>query len=423
MTYPIPSSRIPQRVALRPSLTSFLPFLSLLFPLLLMLSSPSVVFSQPEDLPKSIEAERKKLEKMKKDQAAYVARVEALKESEGRISTEMDQLDRKVDATQRALRKIQSEEKRLKQHVTATHHSLDQTQEHLVRKQRLFSERLRTMYKRGRLNNLELLVSAENFPDFYRRWKGLSLVAQWDKDQLSEIRQDRVQLQVQTNQLKQSHRAQIELRQRQSTEESRLKRQQTQKKQALEKIKKDVTRFNALAQQQAQDITQSQAAIAHFIEELEKRRQKASGREGGIAQDLPFEDMAKQKGSLKWPIRGELLTRFGRYMDPQLKTWTFNRGIDIQIQEGSEIRAAAPGLVVLSDWYRGYGRFLLLDHGLGYFTLYAHLAETFPELGSFVRAGEPIAITGKAGLNDTPKFHFEILKGKEPLDPLEWLQN
>ncbi|MCK5118322.1 MAG: peptidoglycan DD-metalloendopeptidase family protein, partial [Candidatus Latescibacteria bacterium] len=407
MTHAIPSSRTIQTALLS---------------LLLLLTGSSLLCAQSEDLTETIEAEKKKLERMKKDQEQYVGRVEALKKKGGRISTEMDQLDRKVHTTQRALRKIRTEEKRLKKNVSSTHQSLDETQKNLVQRRHLFSKRLRTMYKRGRLNALELLVSAQNFPDFYKRWKGLTLVAQWDRNQLAQIRKDSAQLLGQKDRLEQSHRAQLELRQRKSEEENRLKKQKRQKKQALGRIKKDVTRFNTLAEQQAQDIAESQTAITHYIEELERRRQEALKRKGRIAGDLPFEDMEKSKGKLLWPMRGKVITRFGRHNDPQLKTWTFNRGIDIRAKEGSEIRAAAPGLVVLSDWYRGYGRFLLIDHGLGYFTLYAHLSETFPKLGDFVQTGDPIATSGKSGLNDTPKFHFEILKGKEPLDPMKWLR-
>jgi septal ring factor EnvC (AmiA/AmiB activator) len=407
MTHAIPSSRVLQIALLS---------------LLLLLTGPSLLCAQSEDLNETIETEKKKLERMKKDQEQYMARVEALKKKGGRISTEMDQLDRKVHTTQRALRKIQAKERRLKKSVSSAHTSLDETQKNLARRRHLFSKRLRTMYKRGRLNALELLVSAQNFPDFYKRWKGLFLVAQWDRKQLAQIRQDSAHLRVQKDRLEQSHRAQLELRQRKGQEENRLKKQKNQKKQALSRIRKDVTRWKTLAEQQVQDIAQSQAAITHYIEELEKRRQEALKRMGPIAGDLPFEDMEKNKGKLLWPLRGKIITQFGRHEDPQLKTWTFNRGIDIRAEEGSEIRAAAPGLVVLSDWYRGYGRFLLLDHGLGYFTLYAHLSETFPKLGDFVRIGETIATSGKAGLDNTPKFHFEILKGKEPLDPMTWLR-
>ena len=351
-----------------------------------------------------------------------MARIEELKKKEGRISTQIDQLDRKMHTAQNALRKTRAEEKRLRREVAAARRSLDETQGNLIRRQRLFSDRLRTMYKKGRLKPLELLVSARNFPDFYKRWKVLSLVAQWDRKQLAQIQRDGAHLQAQKNRLEQSHRAQLELRRRRSREESRLKNQRKEREEVLGQIKKDVKRWKTLAEQQTQDIAESQAAIGHYIEELEKRRQAELEQGGGIVGDLPFEDMAKKKGKLPWPLRGKVVTHFGRHRDRRLYTWTFNRGIDIQAPEGSGIHVVAPGLVVLSDWYRGYGRFLLLDHGLGYFTLYAHLSEVFPQIGDFVQTEAIIATSGSAGLNDDPKLHFEILKGKEPLDPLKWLQ-
>ncbi|OPX22934.1 MAG: hypothetical protein B1H02_05565 [Candidatus Latescibacteria bacterium 4484_107] len=117
ITHAIPSSRTIQTALLS---------------LLLLLTGLSILYAQSEDLNKIIEAEKKKLERMRKDQEQYVARVEALKKKGSRISTEVDQLDRKVHTTQRALQKIRMEEKRLKQSIAMAHTSLDETQKNLV---------------------------------------------------------------------------------------------------------------------------------------------------------------------------------------------------------------------------------------------------------------------------------------------------
>ncbi len=128
------------------------------------------------------------------------------------------------------------------------------------------------------------------------------------------------------------------------------------------------------------------------------------------------------RGRLRWPVRGALLGRFGRVQDPALKTWTFNRGVEIEAAEGTPVQAVAAGRVETVDWFRGYGWFALVGHGDGYYTLYAHLGEASVRVGARVEAGDPVGLAGNTGtLDQRPRLHFEVLKGSEPEDPMNWL--
>lgn len=97
-------------------------------------------------------------------------------------------------------------------------------------------------------------------------------------------------------------------------------------------------------------------------------------------------------------------------------------GIDIAVPSDAYIRAAGPGTVVDVGEDRVYGRFILLDHGAGYRTLYAHASTTFAERGQHVLRDEIIALTGSTGRSTAPHLHFEILLNGEPVDPLTLVQ-
>lgn len=97
-------------------------------------------------------------------------------------------------------------------------------------------------------------------------------------------------------------------------------------------------------------------------------------------------------------------------------------GIDIAVPTDAYIRAAGPGTVVDVGEDRVYGRFILLDHGQGYRSLYAHASTTFVERGQRVRRDEVIALTGSTGRSTAPHLHFEILMNGEPVDPLTLVQ-
>lgn len=93
-------------------------------------------------------------------------------------------------------------------------------------------------------------------------------------------------------------------------------------------------------------------------------------------------------------------------------------GLDIAVPADAYVRAAGPGTVVDVGEDRVYGRFVLLDHGAGYRSLYAHASTTFVERGERVRRNQVIALTGSTGRSTAPHLHFEILINGEPVDPL-----
>jgi murein DD-endopeptidase MepM/ murein hydrolase activator NlpD len=120
------------------------------------------------------------------------------------------------------------------------------------------------------------------------------------------------------------------------------------------------------------------------------------------------------------PVKGEIVRAFGKNRHPRFGTVTFNSGIDIQASPGAPIRAVATGVVEFIDWIAGYGKCIILNHGGGYYTLYAHLSSTFVNKGAKITGGDVIAEVGDSGSLEGFGCHFEIRKSKEALNPMEW---
>lgn len=134
---------------------------------------------------------------------------------------------------------------------------------------------------------------------------------------------------------------------------------------------------------------------------------------------VPFRDM---KGLLPWPVDGEIAVPYGRIKNPDSPTYTRHRGVDFAAPAGSQIRAVHDASVVYCDWFRGYGKLVILDHGGGYNSIYAHCSDILVEKGNLVRAGHPIALVGDTGSLKGPFLYFEIREQGRPVDPALWLQ-
>ena len=100
------------------------------------------------------------------------------------------------------------------------------------------------------------------------------------------------------------------------------------------------------------------------------------------------------KGLLDYPVNGTIISTYGRKEHPELHTFTFQKGIEIEAPHGTEIRAVHDGNVVFADWFKGFGYMIIIDHGEHYYTLSAHASELLKKVGDTVFAGESIARVG-----------------------------
>ncbi|MBI4697941.1 MAG: peptidoglycan DD-metalloendopeptidase family protein [Nitrospirae bacterium] len=141
--------------------------------------------------------------------------------------------------------------------------------------------------------------------------------------------------------------------------------------------------------------------------------------------ELPSSVTGKGFGALKnrlpWPVAGSVIAPYGKYTNPEFNIPTFRKGVEIKADIGDMVLAAASGKVVYADFFKGYGLLLIINHGDGYHTLYAHLSEIFPKTGDIIKDRQSVGKIGESGILNDPSLYFEIRHKGKPLNPLEWL--
>lgn len=126
---------------------------------------------------------------------------------------------------------------------------------------------------------------------------------------------------------------------------------------------------------------------------------------------------------LNRPINGILTSSYGYRIHPKRKKKHFHSGIDLAAKSGTPIACAAPGKVVYAGWKNGYGYVVMVDHGKGYETLYAHCSKLAVTIGQSVNVGKTIAYVGRTGVATGPHVHFEVRKNGVYQNPLKYLKN
>jgi murein hydrolase activator len=128
---------------------------------------------------------------------------------------------------------------------------------------------------------------------------------------------------------------------------------------------------------------------------------------------------ASLRGKLALPTLGEIVARFGQARSGGGPAW---KGLFIKARAGQPVRAVGNGEVVFSDWLRGFGNLLIVDHGEGYLSLYSNNESLYKQAGDAVRAGDVVAATGNTGGHEEPGLYFELRRQGQPFDPLSWVK-
>jgi murein DD-endopeptidase MepM/ murein hydrolase activator NlpD len=124
-----------------------------------------------------------------------------------------------------------------------------------------------------------------------------------------------------------------------------------------------------------------------------------------------------------WPVEGPIWGPFGRRSDPFSGEGTeFHPGVDIGAAPGTPVHATADGFVIASGWNGGYGRLVVIDHGAGTRTYYAHLSRIFVQTGAEVRRGELVGEVGSTGRVTAPHLHYEVRNGGAPVNPYRYMK-
>lgn len=157
------------------------------------------------------------------------------------------------------------------------------------------------------------------------------------------------------------------------------------------------------------------------IEELKKHAEKAMNTVSEIKKFLSEQQDIYKSTPLGWPVKGDITSSFGKREHPKYGYEEIHTGIDISVPSGTEIRATADGIVVFSKYQGRSGNVVMIKHGYGFTTVYAHNKQNLVNVGQEVKRGDIIAISGNTGSTTGPHLHYEVWKNNSPVNPLSYL--
>jgi murein DD-endopeptidase MepM/ murein hydrolase activator NlpD len=187
-----------------------------------------------------------------------------------------------------------------------------------------------------------------------------------------------------------------------------------------------VLRYHPAAFDQADDTASPQDSFDRSLQQYSflKRNAAAIAISSGGLRMMPsmvFSD-SNYTPSI-WPVLGHITDSFGERMDPFSGEGAFHTGVDVAADYGAPVHATADGVIVTADNHSGYGRVVIIDHGFGLTTWYAHLSSYAVVAGTRVKRGEVVGYTGISGRSTGPHVHYEVRMNNAPVNPWRYMKS
>ena len=356
------------------------------------------------------------LDSIKQELQRGRARIDSLARQESGYLTRLDQLEKNIATAQSYTRLVGGRIDQLTVRIDSLTRSITITGAQLQQRQRIMAARLRAMYKSPPAGWLQLLFESGDPAQGIKRARMFAAINQYDRVLLQAIDTSRSMLWRQRTQLELDRVAQSTLKTEKEHEQKTLVHEQATRSTMLKDIQSQKKAYTRMVR----ELEESQTQINAIIASLEKKRKKALFAHPAAEKALSGV-FAKNRGRLSWPVSGMVVGRYGRVEHPVFKTITMNNGIDIRAAQGTPVVSVASGTVIFISWMRGLGRFVIVDHGDGYITIYAHLEGVSVTQNESVMRGDTLGQVGETGSLTGAQLHFEIRHKTEALDPIVWL--
>lgn len=361
-----------------------------------------------------------RLERIRQEKQQLQSELQQLKSRVRDASREARNIAQQRAASASALRELDYQAEVINADVEDITRQLALTHAQLRARNAALKQRLRSVYKRGELHSIRVLLSAESFGDLLSRYKYLHMISLNDRAVVLDVSRLERQLAADELSLRRSL-AQLEsLRQEKLDELTQLEQLEGRRTRTLAQIRQQ----ERAAAGKLEQLLKDEARIAGLITELERRRRdeerrgvRSAGGAGLTTRDL---------GALDWPVEGSLVFRFGPERRPNGVVLRYN-GIGIAAAPGTPVKAVETGTVEIAGPLEGYGPSVVVGHGSGFYTLYLRLRGIAVKAGDRVTAGQVLGTVGGESTPEGAHLEFQVRTpsasgAPAPVDPLDWLR-
>ncbi|MCG0275289.1 MAG: peptidoglycan DD-metalloendopeptidase family protein [Thermosediminibacteraceae bacterium] len=327
-----------------------------------------------------------------------------VKAQKNNILEELEAIEKDLQETQKKLAVTEAELKLTQQKLAMTQAELEKAEKEVKEQEENLKTRLRAMYKAGPVDYLEVMLEATSFADFLTRMDMVKRLLDYDKDLLADFRAKKEMIEKKKAELEAQRQAIAQQHQIINSHRAKIASRQQDRQKLLAILEQQRREY----ERQQDQLEAESRKIAEMIRQIQARNNK-----GYVG-----------TGKFQWPVPSSrrITSEYGWRIHPVYGSKRFHTGLDIGAQMGADVVAADDGEVIYAGYYGGYGYTVIIDHGGGISTLYAHLSKILVSEGENVKRGQKIALVGSTGISTGPHLHFEVRKNGQHVSPWNWVK-
>lgn len=336
-------------------------------------------------------------------------KISGVKKQKQSIYSQIAKLENQINTVQNELEGINNQIASTNNSISVTTEALDKAIEELGEYKDLYGQRLRAMYMSGTSGYLEIILSSKSFSQFISRIDVVKRIMEHDSDILVDMREKQESIEKKKTELEGQKSKLLGLKQQSSSKKSELSVASRENKDLYSKLNSDQKELEKALDEEIKESKQIEAEIQAILAASKNSNLAYSGKRYCVVYNSEAGRTIRVTSS------------FGNRFHPVLKVYKLHTGMDLGVPSGTPVHAMADGEVIIAKYSSAYGNYVVINHGSGISTLYAHNSKLLVSVGDKVEGGQVISKSGNTGYSTGAHLHFEVRKNGTPIEPAPYL--
>jgi murein hydrolase activator len=332
--------------------------------------------------------------------------------------------EKEISSTKKEIYKVKKKQESNKQKLANLRKKLKQLEIEMLRRKQLQNQILYQSYIKPKPGYLQLFIEGINPNEVSRQVNYIGFLTKAQNENILKIDKTRKNISATKKSTEKILKNITQLRKEKERNAKKLEKKKKAKNLTLNKISKKLKSQKSKKLKLQQDEKKLSSLVKNLmlklkVEEKKRKAEKKDAKEEKKVVDIKAYkiNFAKLKKKLKLPVKGKVIYKYNAKRSDTGTKW---RGLFIKAKEGSDVKSVAAGQVVFSDWLRGFGNIIIIDHGKSYMSLYGNNDSLLKQKGEYIKGGEVVALSGNSGGNKYNGLYYELRHNGKPFNPLKW---
>ena len=392
-------------------------FIKLFFILIFAIVSINLIAGETEDAKDNLNKIKKQINLIDKE----IKKNSKVKKG---LNKSLKKHEKAISATKKEIYKVKKKQKLNKKKLTKLNKKLKNLESELIKRKKLQNEILYQSYIKPKPGYLQLFLEGVNPNEVSRQINYIGFLTREQNENILKINKTKEDISNTKKTTKKILKSAAKLRKQKEKSAKKLEKKRKAKKATLNKITKKLKTQKSKKLKLKQDEKKLSSIIKNLMLKLKAEEKKRKAEKKDKTSEKKVVDIkaykinfAKLKKKLKLPVKGKVIYK---YNSKRSDTGTRWKGLFIKAKEGSNVKSVAAGQIIFSDWLRGFGNIIIIDHGKNYMSLYGNNDSLLKQKGDYIKGGEVIALSGNSGGNKYNGLYYELRHNGKPFNPLKW---